>query len=89
MLFTIVSYAEVVSYLLLLAVAVPMKYVADDPRGVKILGPIHGVLFTLYCVMVLQRSSAESWPLRRTLWALFAGILPLGPIGVAKKGTQS
>lgn len=88
MLFTIVSYAEVVSYLLLLAVAVPLKYLANDPRGVKIVGPIHGVLFSLYCVLVLQRSSAERWPLRRTLWALLAGILPLGPIGVAKKGAQ-
>jgi len=82
--FKIIAYAEVASYLLLLAVAVPLKYLFNQPLGVKILGPIHGVLFVLYCFMVVRRSAAEAWTLRRTAWALFAGILPLGPIGVAK-----
>lgn len=82
--FKIIAYAEVASYLLLLAVAVPLKYLFNQPLGVKILGPIHGVLFVLYCFMVIRRSSAEAWTFRRTAWALFAGILPLGPIGVAK-----
>ena len=83
--FTTVAYAEVISYILLLVVAVPLKYLGDDPRGVKVLGPIHGVLFVAYCLMVLRRSNSESWPWKRTLWALFAALLPMGPIGVAKK----
>lgn len=83
--FKTIAYAEVISYVLLLVVAVPLKYLANDPRGVKILGPIHGVLFVAYCFMVIQRSNAESWPWKRTAWALFASILPLGPIGVAKR----
>ena len=83
--FSTVAHAEVISYILLLVVAVPLKYLGDDPRGVKVLGPIHGVLFVAYCLMVLRRSNSESWPWKRTLWALFAAFLPLGPIGVAKK----
>lgn len=83
--FRIIAYAEVVSYLLLLFIAVPLKYLADNPMGVRILGPIHGVLFMLYILVVFRRSAAEGWPFRRTAWALFASILPLGPIGVAKK----
>ena len=87
MLFTIVAYAEVASYLLLLAVAVPLKYLADEPRGVTVIGPIHGALFTLYCALVLSRSSKEQWTFRETARALLAGILPLGPIGVVRKGS--
>ncbi|MGA0046082.1 MAG: DUF3817 domain-containing protein [Candidatus Kapaibacteriota bacterium] len=83
--FSTVAHAEVISYILLLVVAVPLKYLGDDPRGVKVLGPIHGVLFVAYCLMVLRRSNCESWPWKRTFWALFAAFLPLGPIGVAKK----
>lgn len=88
MLFTIVAYAEVVSYLVLLAVAVPLKYMAAEPRGVAVVGPIHGVLFSLYCAMVLWRSSQEQWSLGETGRALLAGILPLGPIGVVRKGSK-
>lgn len=83
--FTVVAYAEVVSYILLLVVAVPLKYLGDDPRGVKVLGPIHGVLFVAYCLMVLRQSNSESWPWKRTFRALVAAFLPLGPIGVVKK----
>ncbi len=86
--FKLIAYAEVASYLLLLLVAVPMKYIFDQPLGVKIIGPIHGALFVLYCFMVLRRSSDEAWHWKRTAWALFAGILPLGPMGVAKETAQ-
>jgi hypothetical protein len=41
--FKTIAYAEVISYILLLVIAVPLKYLANDPRGVKILGPIHGI----------------------------------------------
>ena len=84
MLFTIIAYLEVSSYLLLLLVAVPLKYFANEPLAVKILGPIHGVLFVAYCFMVIRRSNAEGWTWKRTFWGLFAGILPLGPIKIAK-----
>ncbi len=81
--FKLIAYAEVTSYLLLLLVAVPLKYLADQPLGVKIIGPIHGVLFVAYCFMVIRRSNEEGWSLKRTMWGLFAGILPLGPIKVS------
>ncbi|MCX6141256.1 MAG: DUF3817 domain-containing protein [Candidatus Kapabacteria bacterium] len=85
MLFTTIAYLEVTSYLLLLLVAVPLKYFANEPMGVKILGPIHGVLFVAYCFMVIRRSNAEDWSWKQTLCGLFAGILPLGPIRIANK----
>lgn len=82
-LFRIVAVAEVISYLLLLVVAVPLKYFADEPAGVRILGPIHGILFVLYILLVVRRSSVERWSFRRTAYALVAGILPLGPLRVS------
>jgi integral membrane protein len=84
--FKLIAYAEVTSYLLLLIVAVPLKYLANEPMGVKILGPIHGVLFVAYCFMIIRKSNAEAWTWKQTLWGLFAGILPLGPVKMARAG---
>ena len=85
MLFTIIAYLEVASYLLLLLVAFPLKYLSDEPLCVKILGPIHGALFVAYCFMVIRRSNAEGWTWKRTFGGLFAGILPMGPIRIANR----
>ena len=40
---------EGISYLLLLGVAMPMKYYFEMPMAVKITGMAHGVLFVAYC----------------------------------------
>ena len=42
--------AEAVSYLVLLGIAMPLKYIWQMPMAVKITGSIHGGLFVLFCV---------------------------------------
>jgi len=49
-----VALAEAVSYLLLLGVAMPLKYFAGQPLAVRVIGMIHGVLFLLLCWALLQ-----------------------------------
>lgn len=70
---------EGVSFLLLLGIAMPLKYLAGYPQMVRVVGMIHGVLFLLFVAAVFQVSQAMRWPARRVLAALVASVLPFGP----------
>ena len=52
---------EGVSYLVLLFLAMPLKYFADMPMMVTWVGWIHGVLFVLYCFSILEVKLSMSW----------------------------
>lgn len=75
----LVSLVEAVSYLLLLGVAMPLKYIWSEPLAVRVLGMAHGVLF-LVLVWLLARAHFEArWPVRRTLLVFAAALVPLWP----------
>lgn len=75
----IVGFLEGISFLVLLGINMPMKYFYDSPEGVKIVGPIHGVLFLLYIFYVFIVASEQQWKLFKTTWKfLLASILPFG-----------
>lgn len=70
---------EGASFLVLLGIAMPLKYIAGYPQMVRVVGMIHGVLFLLFVAAVFQVSVSMRWPLRRVLAALAASVLPFGP----------
>ena len=74
-----VALAEAVSYLLLLGIAMPLKYLAGEPLGVKIIGMIHGVLFFIFGVALLRVLVVERWPLSRCVLIFMASLVPLVP----------
>lgn len=80
--FRYVSIAEAVSFLVLLLIAMPLKYGADTPAGVQVMGPTHGVLFMAYVGLVFVVRDGLRWDLRRTVLALAAGVLPIAPFFV-------
>jgi integral membrane protein len=75
----VTGWAEGISFLLLLGVAMPLKYLAGYPGAVRIVGMAHGVLFILYVLVALQAARAHRWDWRRTGWVLLASLLPAGP----------
>lgn len=75
----LVGYLEGASFLLLLGVAMPLKYLADMPEMVRVMGSAHGLLFLLYIAAVANAASDYRWPFRRILAALVASVLPGGP----------
>lgn len=75
----LVGIVEGVSFLLLLGVAMPLKYLAGQPQMVSVVGAAHGALWMLYVVAVAQASVALRWPLGRIAAALAASVLPFGP----------
>lgn len=74
----IIGFMEGVSYLLLLFIAVPLKRLGGHPEAVEILGPIHGLLFLLYVLLVIQAKIEYGWSAGKTWMALLASIIPGG-----------
>ncbi|MGB0892326.1 MAG: DUF3817 domain-containing protein, partial [Flavobacteriaceae bacterium] len=59
--FKITSLLEGLSYILLLFIAVPIKYFQGNPEYVKMLGMPHGILFVLYIVLAIMLKSELKW----------------------------
>jgi integral membrane protein len=77
---------EGISLLLLVFVAVPMKYVANDPSGSALLGPVHGVLFLLFVFNTLSVGVERRWVFRHTTWkVLLACVIPFGTFYIDRK----
>jgi integral membrane protein len=76
--FTAVSVAEGVSFLLLLFVAMPLKYAANLPVAVMITGTVHGLLFIGYLLLALDGRNQLAWSPRRFAWVVVMAVLPTG-----------
>ncbi|MFK7739572.1 MAG: DUF3817 domain-containing protein [Planctomycetota bacterium] len=74
-----VSLVEAVSYLLLVGIAMPMKYWAGMPIFVKVLGMAHGVLFLLLLWLLMRVKFETRWPALRLALIGFASLLPIVP----------
>jgi integral membrane protein len=73
-----VGLSEGVSFLLLLGVAMPLKYIAGLPIFVKVVGWVHGGLFVLFCIALVHAATKHRWPLLRTGQLLLASLIPFG-----------
>jgi integral membrane protein len=76
--FRTVAFLEGTSYLVLLLVAMPLKYLLAMPLAVRVVGSIHGFLFVLFVLLLLRVATERQWPLLRSGWALLASVLPGG-----------
>ena len=74
----VVGFLEGISFLVLLGIAMPLKYMWDMPQAVQTVGMAHGILFILYVLGVLQVRTEKEWNFRVTLLALIASVLPFG-----------
>ena len=83
--FRIIVFLEGVSYLLLLFVAVPIKYNLGDPAYVKLLGMPHGLLFMAYLVLAYLLKDDQKWERKTFLIILTASVIPFGTFYVDKK----
>ncbi|MEX2593266.1 MAG: DUF3817 domain-containing protein [Anditalea sp.] len=77
--FRIISIAEGISLVLLLFIAMPLKWIFGMPEMVRYLGWIHGILFILYVLILFPTSRSLKWTFSITFLALVASMLPFGP----------
>ena len=73
-----ISILEGVSLLLLLGVAMPLKYLAHEPAAVRVVGLIHGVLFVAYVLLLIQNTIERRWSVGKFGLGLVLSVLPFG-----------
>ena len=76
--FRITGYLEGISFLILLGIAMPLKYVYGQPEAVKAVGWIHGLLFIAYVGQLVSVSTEYKWHRTKTICGFAAGVLPFG-----------
>ncbi len=82
----IVGFLEGISLLVLIFIAVPLKYVFGIPEGSQIVGSIHGALFLLFIFNTLGVGVEQNWKFKETTWkVLLACVVPFGTFYIDKK----
>jgi len=76
----LIGIAEGFSFLTLLLIAMPLKYMANWPYAVKYVGWAHGLLFILYIIAVFAAAKAMKWGVKGIAVALIASLLPAGTL---------
>jgi integral membrane protein len=76
----LVGLAEGVSFLVLLGIAMPLKYLAGWPAAVRVVGLLHGVLFVLFVLAVFEAVGSLRWSAKEVGLALLASLLPFGTL---------
>ena len=80
-----IGIAEGISYLILLSIAMPLKYLAHIPEAVKIVGWLHGVLFIAFIWAIFQGKTKLNWNLGLMATAFIASLIPFGTFWLDKK----
>jgi len=81
----IIAFLEGVSFIVLLGIAMPIKYYYDNPDAVKIVGMAHGILFVLYSINLLIVHLKLKWSYVKTFGAFIASLIPFGTFYADKK----
>lgn len=81
----VLALSEGVSFLLLLGVAMPLKYLAGLPFAVLVVGWIHGILFMLFCLVLAYVYFKHRWPFLRAAGVFVAALLPFGPFIIDRR----
>jgi integral membrane protein len=87
--FRIVALLEGVSFLVLLGVAMPLKYIAGLPLAVRVVGSAHGALFVAYVIFIGVFLAKKRWSGGQAVEAFVAGFLPFGTFWLDRKLKQN
>lgn len=71
--------------LVLLGIAMPLKYMFDSPEAVTVTGGIHGFLFSLYLIAIAVMAVLFRWKIIRIAGAIIAAFLPFGPFVLERR----
>jgi integral membrane protein len=76
--FRLISFLEGLSFIFLLAVAMPLKYIGNMPEATKIPGYIHGFLFIAYLFLLIMAAIEMKWSFLKAFLLFLASIFPFG-----------
>ncbi|MEJ7611284.1 MAG: DUF3817 domain-containing protein [Ferruginibacter sp.] len=81
----IAGITEGISFLVLMCIAMPLKYFYDQPMAVKLTGWLHGILFIIFMALALIYKTERRKTLTWLLLAFIAALVPLGTFIFDKK----
>lgn len=81
----IIAFIEGISFLLILFVTMPLKYLYSMGEPNKVIGMAHGLLFVLYLYAVMQVSFDKKWSFKKSFIAFLVAIIPFGTFWADKK----
>ncbi len=73
-----IGFAEGISFIVLLGIAMPLKYLAGMPTPVRIVGMLHGIFFIGYIAALSQAARTYKWSSKKVLTAFLLSFLPFG-----------
>ena len=83
--FRIMTLLEGFSLLVLLFLAMPLKYIWNLPQMVQVVGMAHGILFLGFVMMAMMVFYELKWSLKTFGIVMFASFIPFGAIYIDKK----
>lgn len=81
----IIAFIEGISFLMILFVTMPLKYMYQMPNPNKIIGLVHGLLFVLYVLATIQAKIEYNWSNKKFFLVLLASVIPFGTFWADKK----
>lgn len=86
--YRVMAYIVGVGLLVLVLIAMPLKYLAESDTLVAIVGPVHGFLFIAYLAAAFDLSQRAKWPFGRMLLVMLAGTIPFLSFWAERKITR-
>lgn len=83
--FRLISAIEGLSYLLLVFIAMPIKYLGDNPIYVKFFGMAHGVLFILFMLSLFEAKKKLNWDTGFMFQLFVLSLIPFGAFIIEKR----
>ena len=80
----VISIIEGLSFLFLLYHSIYTKRMLGVEDAIKVPGMIHGVLFCIFCVALLDAKIVQKWTIKPPFWIFLASLVPFAPIWVEK-----
>ena len=74
--YRVLAYVVGVGLIILVLVGVPLKYLADSPGVVAVVGPMHGFLYMVYLVAAVNLAFRARWSPVKTVLVMLAGTIP-------------
>ncbi|MEA1916361.1 MAG: DUF3817 domain-containing protein [Campylobacterota bacterium] len=83
--FRIIGFIEGISYLILLFIAMPMKYALGILAATKIVGMIHGILFIIFIILLMQAAQRYKFSTKDSVIFFIASLIPFGTFFTDKR----
>jgi integral membrane protein len=83
--FKFIAICEGLSLLILLFIAMPLKYILHQPEYVRFVGMAHGLLFISYILLAIALKRFEQWEWKKFTIISLASVVPFGTFYIEKK----